>query len=954
MTVHCRRNVASLTAAEQRRFRDAVFRLHERGDYQKYAAFHGFVSNLGHFGPAFLPWHRQFILSFEQEIQAIDSGVSLPYWDFGSANVDPNTNATLMWTDDLFKGPAAGNTGPVDLEWVGEDGNPRTWTVNRNGFDPTSVPVSAAAINLAANMNDYQGTLAGNGSIVSRGFRNQLERSPHGGAHVWLGIFQNAQGARFGDQASFATAVNDPIFMLLHANVDRLWSIWQQRQKREWAVANPGADYPVNEPAVDYHYDKLTPAKTWPDATTGELEPLAGVANRHNLDDDMWPWDGTRAAPGNAASEFAPWNIPGQALSITPRDRLKTVDQGFVYDTDMPHVELVTPSINFNAVPIGETTSRAAVFEVMACGGPATIEVVSTPGNPFSLNFGLSDTFVGTPGNEEGTLRIWTSFTGTAGLPPGGTIRIRCVETQESWDIPITTSSIAKPTVLTALVLDRSGSMGATAGLGDNRTRMDVLKESASMFVDALDDLDGIAVTSFNHDATPDIAPQIAGPPVVGAGRVAAGGGIGALAPNGGTSIGDGLAEGHGMIDNVGGYQNKAIVVFTDGHETAGQTIAQAAPFIDSRVFAIGLGDPGQLNPVALDDVTDGSGGFLMMTGDIPTDELRLGKFFLQVLSGVTNAEVVVDPQGNLRPGQEHRVKFSLTDADYRGDVYLLLPHHDAIHLELETPSGVRITPANAGGFPGVSHVSGDHLTYYRFTLPVPIGPGSHAGTWTAVLTVNDRAARDFARLLRERKDLERLGQIETHGIPYRLLINARSSLKMRVKKYQKGREPGATVFLEADIDELGVPLRGRARVVGDMTMPGGRTVRLSFAARGEGHFTAEFDTGRPGAYTIRVRAKGQTVRGLPFTREQLVTAAVWKGGNQPPPKDERDLPEPGRNEQPHDGQPGGRRVTDTTAIDGVRLRELFGNSRFRLDLPGGGALSGLRFVPETDDSEPR
>ncbi|MGZ8751035.1 MAG: hypothetical protein ACXWYP_09195, partial [Pseudonocardia sp.] len=36
----------------------------------------------------------------------------------------------------------------------------------------------------------------------------------------------------------------------------------------------------------------------------------------------------------------------------------------------------------------------------------------------------------------------------------------------------------------------------------------------------------------------------------------------------------------------------------------------------------------------------------------------------------------------------------------------------------------------------------------------------------------------------------------------------------------------------------------------------------------------------RPGVYPIRVRARGRTRVGRPFTREQSLTAAVWRGGD--------------------------------------------------------------------------
>jgi len=36
------------------------------------------------------------------------------------------------------------------------------------------------------------------------------------------------------------------------------------------------------------------------------------------------------------------------------------------------------------------------------------------------------------------------------------------------------------------------------------------------------------------------------------------------------------------------------------------------------------------------------------------------------------------------------------------------------------------------------------------------------------------------------------------------------------------------------------------------------------------------------GLYYVRALAKGVTLRGVPFTREHLATAAVWRGGDQP------------------------------------------------------------------------
>jgi hypothetical protein len=51
-----------------------------------------------------------------------------------------------------------------------------------------------------------------------------------------------------------------------------------------------------------------------------------------------------------------------------------------------------------------------------------------------------------------------------------------------------------------------------------------------------------------------------------------------------------------------------------------------------------------------------------------------------------------------------------------------------------------------------------------------------------------------------------------------------------------------------------------------------------------EGTSTATFS----GIYHARIMAKGVTLRGAPFTREQTASVAVWKGGDNPyrPPRD--------------------------------------------------------------------
>lgn len=96
-----RKNAGALDADERQRFVAAVLQLKANGRYDQYVAVHKTQMETGgpaHRGPAFLPWHREYLSRFEQELQDIDPGVSLPYWDW---TTEQGTGAPLWTSPDL-------------------------------------------------------------------------------------------------------------------------------------------------------------------------------------------------------------------------------------------------------------------------------------------------------------------------------------------------------------------------------------------------------------------------------------------------------------------------------------------------------------------------------------------------------------------------------------------------------------------------------------------------------------------------------------------------------------------------------------------------------------------------------------------------------------------------------------------------------------------------------------
>ena len=286
-----RKSVNSLSAEERTDFVNAVKLLKKMGRYDWYVHTHVTAMNNGsaHQGPAFLPWHRQFLKIFESDIQVVldDPTFGLPYWDSAAdqSSGKPWTQWSI-WGEDFMGGNGDSTqkdgvtTGPFRIgQWTTIDdpapgvvGNlQRTFGVEEQNL-PTPPDVARAL-----RQTPYDAWPWNLGS--STGFRNFVEGwvppasapNMHNQVHVWVG----------GSMVP-PSSPNDPVFFLHHANTDRLWSIWQ--------AANPDLSYiPDGE------------------APTG-----------HNLHDEMWPWN---SGP----------------LRITPADVLKTATASYE-SVDAPYI----------------------------------------------------------------------------------------------------------------------------------------------------------------------------------------------------------------------------------------------------------------------------------------------------------------------------------------------------------------------------------------------------------------------------------------------------------------------------------------------------------------------------------------------------------------------------------------------------------------------------------------
>ncbi len=555
-------------------------------------------------------------------------------------------------------------------------------------------------------------------------------------------------------------------------------------------------------------------------------------------------------------------------------------------------ITLVTPSISFTNVPagmggVGVTTHRAIRWDVATCR-TITFEIIAGPTGGFGTPSGTSVSVSADANLPMAQARIWLSYTSTnPGDSASGSVTVRCVETGETWVININANTIARPRSAVSLVLDRSGSMSEDAG--DGISKVQKLREAANVFLSVMLPGDGIGLVRFNEDAQRLMEIQDAGASPGGAGRTTALAHIQGsdLDPSGATSIGDGVVNGRQMLDDAQAaptpdYDVTAMVVLTDGMWNQPPSLSDVSGSINANTYAVGLGIPSNISVPALTTLCQGNNGYLLVTGALSADQsMLLAKYFLQILAGVTNAQVAVDPRGVLEGQAVHRIPIWICEADFGMDMIVISPSPYLIDFQLEAPDGTMITPASGAAGANSQYVPGQFAHYYRCALPVvPAVPaGSHDGLWHAVLTLGKRGKPGY--------DYAHVAAANPYRrVPYEFVAHTYSSLTFSAQVHQGSFEIGAVATISASLLEYEAVPRGRARAWAEIRRPDGYEDAVELNLNAGGLYTANYSLPIGGVYSIRVRARGETMYGRAFEREQTLTAVAVRGGDHWDPSD--------------------------------------------------------------------
>jgi len=249
----------------------------------------------------------------------------------------------------------------------------------------------------------------------------------------------------------------------------------------------------------------------------------------------------------------------------------------------------------------------------------------------------------------------------------------------------------------------------------------------------------------------------------------------------------------------------------------------------------------------------------------------------------------VVDPNGYVVPNSVIKIPFYLNETDISVDAIVMMPIQSLIDVSIETPEGNIIEDSNLASFPTVKKVDGTQVTYYRMTLPVSDGTriNEQNGQWNILLKVNQKYYKRYLAELKKSKD--QYQQVVVHGVKFTALVHAYSNLRINCTLSQNSYEPGGTISLRCLITEYGIPLIKDTSVISSYIMPDGSVNTITLNKVSSGIYETQLRADYQGVYVFTVQANGFTSRNLPFTREQVLSAAIWKGGDAPAPTSSTD-----------------------------------------------------------------
>ncbi len=185
-------------------------------DYETLLKIHKTFFSIGriHERHFFLPWHRWFILQYENLLQQIDCRVTVPYWDWSLVAASPFSNS--FWSNGANgfggngrSGDRCVNTGPFRREVWKLPASAAGNCLKRQFSNANTFP---NAVTIRASISDFSNP------HQFADFELMLRGSFHGTVHCLI----------HGTMCTHDSATA-PEFFLHHGFIDKIWGDWQKQ-----------------------------------------------------------------------------------------------------------------------------------------------------------------------------------------------------------------------------------------------------------------------------------------------------------------------------------------------------------------------------------------------------------------------------------------------------------------------------------------------------------------------------------------------------------------------------------------------------------------------------------------------------------------------------------------------------------------------------------------------------
>jgi hypothetical protein len=590
--------------------------------------------------------------------------------------------------------------------------------------------------------------------------------------------------------------------------------------------------------------------------------------------------------------------------------------------------DTLTFTARIEPVPVPADPADAALFGLVLPGGDITDALAVR-------NYAVPPEFPCPPGPTGARAEpVGVSFFADG---PARTCEARLVITGHNatntatatWEVPLIAVVLDPVPVDIALVLDRSGSMADMIG---SRNKMEAALAGANLLIQMLRDTADDRCAIIAYETLPEREFPIA---LVNGNRPAMLGTLtpAVFTPGSATNIAGGaivgaleLAELHPTA--AAPALKKAMVILTDGKENrafqedgagtwfsitgrdapnmwdpTGNPVSTDpwVPPANAKVYAIGLGQPTQIDAAALDQLASATGGSYEGAEDLTGKSwFNLEKYFTQIFMETASLQQISDPFWTIPAGSKHVHEFDMLPGDVNFMVVLYDFEGKRLPFFIESPAGEIFKDTSAPSGFALRAGSSPTARFVEVKLPAK-DPKRYVGSWKVIIVHDGYVCMGPIGSKNGAEDRDRDGgtgflpekcRKEKKPLDYGIAIGAGSNLRMQPWVDPATTYVGQDFRLNASLVEAGLPVT-KATVHVKVEAPGGQIYAVALHDDGisqdgqanDGDYGGRFSqTYQPGNYQLTFVAEGM-IRGLPWRREAHRTKPVFS--KRKPPQDD-------------------------------------------------------------------